>query len=1007
MMRENTYSGSDILSEYFSRNYVEKIGPADLLNPNIKHQWTLNRCPDFTGIIHTDFDLPITKVIANIDDERKGEAIVQGNRISYNPGFDLPFGSHHVYLSIQFEKDNIIAASWSFTILKSPPSISGFLGSSEKRKYYLCFDHEIDKTRLEDKAYWAVNGDQTLIKEIKFLNIGNWVEVTLASAEEKESFRDDDYHISFDTGSGIVSRLLIPEKIEMDSPGGGGKSGCGSIEHDPEEDIHQAVESESHAIAYKVTRPPDCELDALYTINMKTYYNHQKAPLTRLGQDVNDPNADGVANHVSLGSVFALNSGWHTLFFPYTDDIQLQVDVINPGSPPVTIWHSPYWRFNADLTAPRFELKPVVMHGAEAADFLERHYWYKAAGVTYEPGQPFPNPPDRIQNACTLLRSELMSCEKFILVGTLDDHRAGGHNYIWVDIGPSPDLPPTDTWANNDSDLLNSCCWIDVDPEYCEENIHWHDPAYDPYDCDGFWEGEYKVWFIPYSILDNYPENYIMRPRYLDTASNWRREDDIRHLDIDGTCDDFVVKFLKPSSGNMKKYINLQIGETLPENIPDEQRGRNLPVKVKIYNKSVSQPHGIPDFFFVALSWIDPQIDRSVLDTKNPPGYVDRQIFPWLTDSPIAGKCAGQNVEVWPWDNLPGIRFPNPETPPSGCLPANYPHVDNSYPCFNNPISPKSFSDLGDAYGYTLTYQKPGYGSDQEYIYYAFPELCETTFETEFWTSNFGGDNYILTAQLTLGFPCTPSVTHEGTITVWRKAYVSLPYMASYPNPPRPVPPEPNNPKYLTPEGDTKPYTHYDGPYYVYWDLQYFRRAFDDGFIEIQEVESDSWTQYQDIIADEQALSQYLHTYACNNDPHLIPHCYQFFDCDHLGHHPYSYANRLLGSTCLPDENHHSAIAYGSIRDIFSEELDTERIDGFETFDSVKISGNIATHEMGHSMILHKIADQKSTGHMSGPGIMWAPWDTATCPINSRKNGKRTSYFWGDHIFLMRIIPEL
>ncbi|MCD6217537.1 hypothetical protein J7L05_06725 [bacterium] len=86
---------------------------------------------------------------------------------------------------------------------------------------------------------------------------------------------------------------------------------------------------------------------------------------------------------------------------------------------------------------------------------------------------------------------------------------------------------------------------------------------------------------------------------------------------------------------------------------------------------------------------------------------------------------------------------------------------------------------------------------------------------------------------------------------------------------------------------------------------------------------------------------------------------------------------------------------------LFPKRIDLEEID-----EEIIISGITATHELGHAIAFHNQISQKTIGHFSGPGLMWSV-QGMPCTVLSRKNGRRMSYFWGDHVFVMRFDPEI
>ena len=207
----------------------------------------------------------------------------------------------------------------------------------------------------------------------------------------------------------------------------------------------------------------------------------------------------------------------------------------------------------------------------------------------------------------------------------------------------------------------------------------------------------------------------------------------------------------------------------------------------------------------------------------------------------------------------------------------------------------------------------------------------------------------------------------------------------------------------MCPDGVTRAYEHFDGPFLSYWYLAYIRNAFDDCFIDVQSSDTGYVdTIYQDIISNSNDLVSYLSGY-----PLTTPHGFQILDCDHYHHHPASYMDLPLGLTADPDENNHMTIAFGTIMDIFgAARLDYKRIDERNVYHHIIISGISAAHEFGHAIGFHEQIDQKSVGHFSGSGIMWSLEGIPdTCPPTLDRN--RMSYLWGDHIFILRLDPEI
>ncbi|MBU1024318.1 hypothetical protein KKB99_08570, partial [bacterium] len=245
-------------------NYIEKTGPLELLNPNLILPWTLNTRPTLTGTLHTTETVPVKKVGASINFEFDPNVTLNGDQVTFTPSNELKYGKNHIYIAVVFENDFVACAYWDFEVREKPPQISGFLGDEAGRKYFLCFDRELDRKRVENIANWKLNDNSDLIDSVQYMNFGDWVMVQLVDKYTKETFRDQDYQISYDTGNGTTQRLLIPKGNQAGS-GGGRDGGCGEIVHLPK-DVHYSVESENHAITYVVLTEPGCNLEVEWNL---------------------------------------------------------------------------------------------------------------------------------------------------------------------------------------------------------------------------------------------------------------------------------------------------------------------------------------------------------------------------------------------------------------------------------------------------------------------------------------------------------------------------------------------------------------------------------------------------------------------------------------------------------------------------------------------------------------------------------------------------------------------
>jgi len=980
--------------------------------------YTLNTKPTFTGILHTKETVPIKQVGATINSKFCDNVKLDGANISFTPEFDLAYGCYKVYISVVFENSHVACAWWRFEVLKEPPNISGFLGDFEGRKYYVCFSREIDKERLIDVSNWSLNGDSSLIEKVEPWHIGNWAIVQIVSEKQKAKLRDQDYYLCFDTGDGITETLLIPEEVKGDNGGPGLETGCGQIEHFPSQDVHYSFESEFHALTYKVVLQPNCELNAQWIMDSEFNFdisNSQYTPLSEATSTVLGWNLQHVDHR------FPLSRGHHSLF--YSPDVRshFEVHVWDNRNPPNFIWQC-LQDFPADLTAPEFTLDPIFMTGEEAAGFLEEHYWIKKQ-------EPPGELPLYIQNMIDLLRTDDFKCRKLVLWGAEDKGPRGFHHgYMWeyghLDWGWDENSPPYDTWIQNDQDTLGAFV-VDLPPEAPLETRPWNDPPYNPLWVDGEWQGEYKVWIFDYELFINanltdvseHHDTFIMKPMVVDFNGNWKRAENI-FVDFYDEPNNFQLNFIYPTAaGGIKsrQYINLTPGEDLPEPIPDESRGETIDVKVEI----VTPPNiVIPQGSLVCFSWEDPAIDDYPSSTTNPPGNDSRPLFPWVNMSTDDRQACTDDP-----NKIIGYCYPDPDPEENCPLPdptgnvnePSYPHSDNSFPI---QYGEKGFPSNLDAYCKDIHYYKPGYGVDRKHsqcveIEPNNAENCHTIVETEFHTSNFGGDNYILRACICIPIWDSeeyewewifyPWISSGTTINVWRKIWVELAFMEEADRDPN-VQGEywaswqdPNDP-----EQEPVKYYHFNGPFSAYC-LEYIRNAFDDCFIEVGEGPGRDYdTEWVDTLG-KLLLAWYAHVKTLF---HIrgTPHCFQLLYVDHLIDPPEDWRFLERGVTPDPNENHHSFGASGSIKEIYKQDIDFLYIDKQETRKYYEIISNTSAHELGHALGFGS-GGLICNGHVSGPGLMWAAHDFCdNAPITK---SRRMSYFWGDHVFVLRAAPDI
>ncbi len=506
-----------------------------MLNTNLKLPWTLDRQPTFTGILHVGEEVPIIRTAATINNKYSPNVIVNGKEVTFTPDYDLDYGFNRVYVSVAFENGHIACAYWNFEVKKNPPQISGFLGDAKGRRYFICFDGEIDSKKIEDKSNWKLNGSSDLIEKVNYMNFGDWAIVYLVDESKHQDFRDQDYHLSYDAGRGSTECLLIPEEKQ---PRDGG---CGSVSHDEINDVHFSVESESHALTYHVTRPPDCELRVEWQLDTKSVVNHSNPADTPL---IFDRDSQDIIPQ-QMTHIFPVGEGHHTLFFPWDCHSRLKVIVYEPGNPPITVWESPEWNFPADTSTPEYTLPPVMMNGEDAAVFVEEHYWEKTQ-------LPQGELPLQIQNMIDSLNSPLTRCRKLVLWGAEDRFPPGQPHigclncYNYLDWGWNPEEPPEGIWCPEPMSEWDAFV-VDLPPYHNSEyRMGWSDPEHCPLPKDALSSREYKLWVFDYDLfvsvykdeIAEHVDTFIMRPRVHDTAQtrgNWLRANNIYLMNQDFT----------------------------------------------------------------------------------------------------------------------------------------------------------------------------------------------------------------------------------------------------------------------------------------------------------------------------------------------------------------------------------------------------------------------------------------------------------------------------------------
>jgi hypothetical protein len=982
-------------------NYIEKTGPEELLNSESEFPITYLKRPVFTGILHATEETAIREIGATINNVLYYNNIVfNGKEITFSPDFDLKPGRYNVYLAIIFDNDKIACATWRFIVLDTIVQISGFLGDEKGRQYFICFNQWVDKKLIEDTSNWTLNGDSSLIEKTEFLDWCNWAKVQLVSNEQKADFRDQDYILAFNNGFSTSEVLLIPEEKIQNTDEGKESEGCGEIIHDVELDINRFIESDFFAITYEVKKEPDCNLEAEWTMDLSIHHQHsdgRTAPLTQTRDMI-------VSHNEQLSHVFPLAAGHHTLFFPFYEDASLGIKVWDNDNPPNLIWQSPpEWSFQADNETPTYTLTPRLLKGEEVADFLEDHYWDKLNQV---PGVL----PWQISNMLELLRSDELKCNIFCIWGA-EDRKPGGlthlgclSEYGWLDWGWDENAPPYDNWNSGDCNPLNVFS-LDLPPPANSELRAWSDQEYNPLEIDSFSDGEYKVWIFDYEgfiqihddIILEHDSSFIMKPRVEDVSfagGNWKRADNI-YRSFSSYCDSrfngFKITFLEPSGADRKQYININPSDTLPTPVPNlNQVGNKISVQIKIEKDIYAI---LTEHHKLYVYWDDPAIT----------GVSSNRKFPWLTDSRESCPPAGT---LWPFVGEPNVLFPNSQSSEG----------DNSDSTETTEMSFKQLNSKTTIYDVNFNYKEGGFGTERSrtriFNLLDYPELeCnnEVIIEFDFYTSNFAGDNYRLCASIFSlpGLLC--AFSSSPVITVWRLMYLEYAYM--------------NNPdEIICHEGNLlNEYDHYSGSFDFGYSgmLSYISNALNECFIEVRAgknggIDSKCPTKYEFQLPDlDDNPAEYSHlSYYANEETNFhnpsFPHSRQILSVDSNSGYAcplrnYTSENLIGATTRHQDERKHCFVFFGGINDLDS-------IGGIFAVDSKILDNmnhaayNVALHELGHSIAFMQDIDNEVTrGHESGPGVMWK---ISSCPETTQRNMIK-SYFWGDHIFILRAAPDI
>jgi len=1018
-----------------------------LLNTNLKLPWILNRQPTFTGILHVGEEVPITKTAATINDKYSPNIIVNGNEIIFTPDYGLDYGFNRVYVSVAFENGHIACAYWNFEVKKNPPQISGFLGDAKGRRYFICFDGEIDSKKIEDKSNWKLNGSSDLIEKVNYMDFGDWAVVYLVDESKHENFRDQDYHLSYDAGRGSTEFLLIPEERQPRDGGGGRDGGCGEIVYNDETDKHLSVESEFHAITYKVIKEPDCNLEVEWILDVTEVPDVTNECQTALNIDKSH------IQHMDFcygANSFPVAAGHYTLYFPWCYRIQMKVKVWDSEDPPNLVWESPSWDFPLDAEPPQFVVEPILMNGDDAGDFvLDKYYELFGQGAPVPLG---------IVNMILFLKNDFNKCRQFFLWAGIDmfgkdesgndkTHLGCLDEYISINYGFTPDAD-SPICFNVDLAWPLDAFSVDLHPESYLEHIEWSDPDHNPLPMDKHLDGEFKLWVLDYwawiggleSQIRGHEDTFTMRPVLKDTPgtgeSNWVRYPNI-YQDLSIGCDGenvegLVVHFIEPAE-ERKQFINLEVGEKLPEDVPDIQRENKIDVIVEV---ELLEPYWIAPGTKLRVFWKDPEIDTEPMKTMTPFGPkapTERPKFPWLTDSRDA--CLGD--EVWPFGS-PSRLFPDPRVHQGAW---QIDPVDPGQTPDNSDSSEYSVSQFSNCsnnvYHRILPYQRGGFIQGHYYrtqeidLAYYFNNTCDNpqTFPFKFYTSNFAGDNYKFFASIVDPdndpVEVTCEVAESPIIHVWRKAYVEFSEMRHDDDP------------NVCCENEDYEYPHFEGPYNADRAkiVDFAHKMFDDCFIDLQEGRVDRrdlgdadeppeeidksapGTLHEDMVSDG-GLPSYSDDWTHLEDrlppPSTTPHVAQVLSIDgYEGSYcpcfdPESIEKLGFATHTYPSGLPISAILVGSTTDLIKGlgKHNAFAIDGhvLRNIEYIKIA--IALHELSHGFGLYYSAiDPIACGHKSGPGILWSEdnWD---CSMYDALTFRK-SHLWGDHVFLMRFNPRI
>ncbi|MGY5877379.1 MAG: hypothetical protein RTU30_16625, partial [Candidatus Thorarchaeota archaeon] len=444
-------------------------------------------------------------------------------------------------------------------------------------------------------------------------------------------------------------------------------------------------------------------------------------------------------------------------------------------------------------------------------------------------------------------------------------------------------------------------------------------------------------------------------------------------------------------------------------NLPFEERGREIDVKVEI---QIGWGVNIEDLRTLTLSWIDPGIDDSPFTdaSSNKPGKNARPIFPWLPGEDSREACPPMET-LFPFgDGFQYEFFPDPQGEGSDNSDANE-EVEASFKALNN---------RDNIYGIEFQYSEGGYALERvrelEFDLQAIfstqppPWNCYTRrVSATFYTSNFGGDNYILKATATAEseYGEIECDAYAPQIDVWRKLYVEYAFME-------------DGPEYFCHEGTLDEYEHSSGDFDINYDelMQYLTNSFDDCFIDVQPGNgNDSNTQYERVLGpySDYTISTYPNHPRTGFHERATPHAMQVLSVDSFEESmcPLSFEDveYVLGQTPSHHiERHHALVFYGVINDLQYIKTDSFYIDGIAIDDTELIAHFAALHELGHGIRFMQRQGQHGEieiiiGHKSGPGVMWGI--PRECNIESVVKMIRRSYFWGDHVFIMRLAADI